>query len=563
VRSPKVLAGKFFAQHKFSIVITLPALLVLLSALVISSFISRALPAALPRPLVQIAMGAALGLSPTLHIDLNPDVFFLLFVPPLLFFDGWRIPNKDLVEDRAVNLQLALGLVFLTVLIIGWFVHWLIPGVPLPVAFAFAAAVSPTDAISVVATVGTLPVARRTLRILTSESLLNDATGLVCLRFAVAATLTGAFSVSQVLLNFLWIAAAGIAVGLITALAIARACNWLAARVGEEPGVQVVISLLIPFLAYSIAETLHCSGILAAVCAGIAMSYVEAAGTGSANSRVQRTSVWETIHFSINGMVFIMLGEQLPKLMSAADQALYAVGERHLSWGIVYVLIICLALMIIRGIWLLVVLPREVLWPDGAASWRLRAWQQWAVMTVASPRGAVTLAGALTLPYSLPNGAPFPARDMVIVLAMGVILTSLIVAGLTLPLLLRDAQVSEPPDNEEENLARVFSAQAALNAIAQLERELKEAGEHNVTHGEALSMLQTLYAGVIESKSRSGWEAEQSRASENIERDLRVAAIKAERDAIFELLREERISSEVADKLIRELDLLQTHHDEK
>ena len=537
----------------------LPVLLVLLLALIVSSFVSRALPAAVPRPLVQIAMGAALGISPALHIDLDPELFFLLFIPPLLFFDGWRIPNKDLVEDRAINLQLALGLVFLTVLAIGWFVHWLIPGMPLSVAFAFAAAVSPTDAISVVATAGKLPVARRTLRILTSESLLNDATGLVCLRFAVAATLTGSFSLSAVLLNFVWIAVGGIMIGLVTALAIARACNWLSLRVGEEPGVQVVISLIIPFLAYAVAEAVHCSGILAAVCAGVAMSYVEAAGTGSATTRVQRTSVWETIHFSINGIVFVMLGEQLPKLLAAADQALYAVGERHLSWGIVYVLVIYLALMLIRGIWLRVVLPREVLWPDESKSWR-----QWAVMTVASPRGAVTLAGAMTLPYSLSNGAAFPARDMVIVLSMGVILLSLIVAGIALPALLQNQKENVAiSDSREEDMARVFSARAALNAINNLKHELKLKGEYHGTHSEALSNLHKLYSSVVEEKSRSGWEAEQSRASESIERDLRVAVIKAERDAIFELLREERINSEIADKLVRELDLLQTHHDEK
>jgi len=554
----------------------LPLLMLLLIALVISSFISRVLPAAVPRPLVQITMGALIGISPTLRIALDPELFFLLFIPPLLFFDGWRIPNKDLLEDRAINLQLALGLVFLTVLGIGWFVHWMIPGIPLSVAFAFAAVVSPTDAISVASTIDNLPLQRRSLRILTSESLLNDATGLVCLRFAVAATLTGTFSFSTVLLNFIWIAAGGIVIGLLSALIIARACNWLTLRVGEEPGVQVVISLLIPFIAYSLAEAARCSGILAAVCAGLAMSYVEADGKGLAATRVQRTSVWETIHFTINGMVFVMLGEQLPQLMAAADSALYAVGERHLRWGIAYVLVIYVALLLIRGLWLLVVLPREVLWPEQPNSWRpwrRSSWQgqplqpdslrQWAAMTVGSPRGAITLAGAMTLPYALPNGAAFPGRDVVILLAMGIILVSLIATGLALPVLLREAKPAVTTDGEEENLARVFSARAALNAIAHMERDLKMKGEYNDTHGDALAELQQLYSTVIEDQSRSGLDAEQGRVSASIEKDLRVAVIKAERDAIFELLRAERINSEVADKLVRELDLLQTHHDEK
>ena len=184
-------------------------------------------------------------------------------------------------------------------------------------------------------------------------------------------------------------------------------------------------------------------------------------------------------------------------------------------------------------------------------------------MTVGSPRGAITLAGAMTLPYALPNGAAFPGRDMVIVLSMGIILMSLIVASLTLPMLLHTTLADEDADSQEENQARVFSARAALNAIVRLEHELKTSGSFNTTHGEVLSALHDLYSSVIDTKSRQGWEAEQSRASESIERDLRVAVIKAERDAVFELLRDEKITSETADKLVRELDLLQTHHDEK
>lgn len=542
---------------------TIPVVLVLLVALVISSFVARGLPSAVPRPLAQIALGALIGLSPALQVDLDPKLFFLLFVPPLLFFDGWRIPSEDLVQDRVVNLQLALGLVALTVVGIGWFVHWLIPGVPLPVAFAFAAVVSPTDAISVTSTVGNLPVARRMLRILTSESLLNDATGLVCLHFAAAAALTGYFSVSQALFNFIWIATGGIAVGFATALLIARGANWLALRVGEEPGVQIVISVLIPFLAYALAEALHCSGVLAAVSAGLTMSYVETSGSASATTRVQRTSVWETIHFAANGVVFILLGEQLPKLIAATDRALYSVGERHVTWLVLYVVAIYVALMIIRCIWLAIVLPRDLLWTSDVKSTRQFNWRELAVMTLASPRGAITLAGAMTLPVWLSAGVPFPARDMVILLAMGIILISLIATGGAVPTLLKKMNTVEPSNDREEDVARVFSAKAALDAVSRIEQELKSDNEYNDNHAQAVSRLHKLYSTVIESKSRDGRAAEQSRATESVGRELRVSAIKAEREAIFALLREQKIDSGLADKLIRELDLLQTHHDEQ
>lgn len=541
---------------------TIPVVLVLLVALVISSFISRTLPSVVPRPLAQIAIGAGIGMFPTLQVDLDPELFFLLFVPPLLFFDGWRIPNEDLVQDRVVNLQLALGLVALTVLGIGWFVHWLIPAMPFPVAFAFAAAVSPTDAISVASIAGNRPAAKRMMRILTSESLLNDATGLVCLRFAVAAVLTGVFSIPQALLHFIWIATGGIVVGVATALVIARGCNWLVLRVGEEPGVQIVISVLIPFLAYSLAETLHCSGILAAVCGGIAMSYVETSGVGSAATRVQRTSVWETIHFSANGIVFILLGEQLPKHVAAANQALSAVGERHLSWLVLYVIVIYMGLIAIRCIWLLVVLPRELLWSSAGRRRQLK-WRELAVMVLASPRGAITLAGAMTLPFSLSNGVAFPARDLVILLAMGIIFVSLIATSVALPTLLNELNDSEQVDHRQENMARVVSAKAALDAVAHLEQELKENNAYSDNHAQALSRLHDLYSTVIEAKSQDGWAARQNRETESVGRELRVSTIKVERDAIFSLLREQKISSEVAEKLVRELDLLEAHHDEQ
>ena len=545
------------------LVTTIPVVLVLLVVLVASSFISRVLPAAVPRPLVQMAIGALIGLSPALQVDLDPQLFFLLFVPPLLFFDGWRIPNEDLVHDRVVNLQLALGLVAFTVVGIGWFVHWLIPGMPLAVAFAFAAAVSPTDAISVTSTAGNLPIASRMMRILSSESLLNDATGLVCLHFAVVAVLTGNFFLSQALLDFMWIATGGIALGFATTLVVAGGSNLLALRMGEEAGVQIVTSVLIPFLAYALAEALHCSGVLAAVSAGLAMSYVETSGIASATTRVQRTSVWETIHFATNGIVFILLGEQLPKLIAATDRALYAVGERHVSWLLLYVIVIYAALIVIRCLWLAIVLPRELLWANNSRSIRQFKWRELAVMTLASPRGAITLAGAMTLPFWLRDGVPFPGRDMVILLAMGIILISLIAAGTALPALLRTMDTTEPSNDRQENMARVFSAKAALDAVSRIEQDLKGANAYNDNHAHALSRLNELYSTVIESKSRDGRAAEKSRETESVGRELRISAIKAERDAIFELLREQKIDSELADKLIRELDLLQTHHDEQ
>lgn len=218
------------------------------------------LPLRVPRPLVQVVLGCLIGLFPGLRVDLNPEIFFLLFIPPLLFLDGWRIPNEELLKDRAAVLELSLGLVLLTVTGVGFFVHWMIPAMPLAVAFALAAVVSPTDPIAVAAITARIPVPRRLMHILEGESLLNDASGLVCLSFAVAATLTGTFSLTDAALSFVWIALGGIAVGFATTWSIAKAKEWIARRVGEESGSQILISLLVPFASYLLAEWVHCSG---------------------------------------------------------------------------------------------------------------------------------------------------------------------------------------------------------------------------------------------------------------------------------------------------------------
>src|SRR5690606_13218678 len=186
----------------------------------------------------------------------------LLFLPPLLFLDGWRIPKQDLLRDKSTILELALGLVLFTVVGVGFFIHWLIPAMPMAVAFALAAVISPTDPIAVSAIAARNPIPKRVMHILEGESLLNDASGLVCLRFAIAAALTGTFSILDASLTFIQLALGGIAIGVGVTWAITWAKGKLSKTFGEESGSQILISLLIPFAAYLLAERFHCSGIL-------------------------------------------------------------------------------------------------------------------------------------------------------------------------------------------------------------------------------------------------------------------------------------------------------------
>jgi CPA1 family monovalent cation:H+ antiporter len=223
--------------------------LLLLLAVVVSGAISRMLPLNIPTPLVQIGLGAVIGLVAHLRVELDPELFLLLFLPPLLFLDGWRIPKDEMLKDLSTVVELALGLVLLTVVGVGLFIDWLIPEMPLGVAFALAAVVSPTDPIAVSAIAARVPIPRRMMHILEGESLLNDATGLVCLRFAIAAALTGTFSVAQAGLTFLWLALGGIAIGVAVTLVVTRAKAWVSSRFGEDTVSQTLRSLQSRFAA--------------------------------------------------------------------------------------------------------------------------------------------------------------------------------------------------------------------------------------------------------------------------------------------------------------------------
>lgn len=536
---------------------TIGTTLILLTAVVVSGSLSRVLRIPLPLPLVQIATGAAIASIADMGVVLHPDVFFLLFLPPLLFLDGWRIPKEGLFRDKGTIIELAFGLVFLTVLGVGFFINWIIPSIPLPVAFALAAVVSPTDPIAVSAIAARTPIPKRLMHILEGESLLNDASGLVCMRFAVAAALTGKFSVVDAAGTFLWLAIGGIAVGILVTLVVTWIKNWISRRYGEETGAQILISLLIPFGAYLLAEHLHCSGILAAVAAGIAMSYAEQSGRALAVTRVRRNVVWDTMQFTANGIIFVLLGEQLPRIVAGAAQVVRETGHGDPVWLLGYVLAINLALAALRLLWVWVSLEFTLFRLARKGSQVQRpSWRLVAATSLAGARGAITLAGVLTLPFVLNDGSPFPARDLAIFLAAGVIIVSLVVASLGLPFLLKDLEFPpEPSHQEAEDRARIAAAEAAIKAVEQVQHGLGEGRRDVDLYTEVGARVMELYRRRIDGRSKTGDEANAARKIEEVERELRLAALSAERDEYYRLSRTRKISEDVARKFVREVDL--------
>ncbi|KQP46734.1 sodium:proton antiporter [Brevundimonas sp. Leaf280] len=532
--------------------------LLLLLAVVVSGSIARITRIALP--LVQIGLGAAIVLITGKTVDLEPDIFFLLFLPPLLFLDGWRIPKEDLFRDRAVILELALGLVLFTVVGLGFLIWWMIPEMPLPVALALAAILSPTDPIAVQAIAARAPIPKRLMHILEGESLLNDATGLTCMRIAVAAATTGAFSIGDAVGTFAWLALVGLAVGVLVTMAISYAKSVVSRRWGEDVGAQILVSLLIPFAAYLVAEELHASGILAAVAAGVTMSFTERggiAGQSMAMTRIRRSVVWDTVQFVANGIIFVILGEQMPSIMSRAAEVVAGTSRPEVWWLAVYVFGIVATLAALRFVWVwtslkLTLFRRRHRGPPAKVGLRLTM-----VMSLAGVRGAITLAGILTLPFALGDGSPMPSRNLAIFLAAGVIVVSLVVATFALPRLLKNVELPpEPSHEQEEDRGRVAAASAALRAIEDASHAMAEGKPDPDLYSDIAGRIMETYRQRIETHTRTDEEdAALTRKMDDIERRLWLAALAAEREELRRLMRARQLDEVTAKKLFRDVDL--------
>jgi CPA1 family monovalent cation:H+ antiporter len=541
--------------------VSVELVLIMLLAVVASGYLVRALPFSLPLPLVQIGLGALVAGGFHHGITLDPEIFFLLFVPPLLFLDGWRIPKDGLFRDRAAILQLALGLVLFTVLGAGFLIHWLIPAMPLPVAFALAAIMSPTDPVAVSSITARVPIPKRLMHILEGESLLNDASGLVCFQFAVAAVVTGSFSLGAASLTFLWVVLAGLGIGVAITLAVGTVQGWLSRRLGEESGSPILINLLIPFGAYLLGERLQASGILAAVAAGITMSYVELSGRAHAATRVQRAAVWGTVQLALNGMMFVLLGEQLPNILHGAAASLQQADHVHPGWLAVDAVAITLGLMLLRFVWVWISL-RLTLFGAHQRSVQVAQpdWRLIMAISLAGVRGAITLAGILGLPLLLPDGAPFPARDLAIFLAAMVILLSLLTASIGLPRILKGIELpDEPAEQLEEDRARHAAAVAAVAAIKQAQQKLPQQAADADIYAHAAAHVLGLYQHRLNGDGADGNAAELRRIDQ-AERALRLAGLQAERETIFQLARQARISDAVSRRLVREIDLVESRY---
>ncbi|MBM1182460.1 MULTISPECIES: Na+/H+ antiporter [Pseudomonas] len=532
--------------------------LILLMLVGVSRLLGRLIP--LPLPLVQIAAGALLA-WPTLglHVALDPELFLFLFLPPLLFSDGWRIPKREFWRLKGPILTLAVGLVLFTVVGAGYFIHWLLPTIPLPVAFALAAVLSPTDAVAVSAIAqNRLPAPL--MHMLQGEALMNDATGLVTFKFALAAAITGVFSLANASVTFLLVACGGLAIGVALSWVVGRMRSWMIARGWDDPATHVVFMLLLPFAAYVLAERLGASGILSAVAAGMMQSWLDLLPRQT-STRLLNRSVWGLLEFAFNGLIFLLLGLQLPDIIKAVVRL-----ETHLWPTLMYrildVVVIFLVLIALRFIWV------QSIWRLSGLLRRWRGKQEltmvptarscW-ILTVGGVRGAVTLAGVMSIPLLLNEGLDFPERELLIFIAAGVILLSLIVACIALPLLLRGiAQSSDDAMRTEVREAWRRTAEAAIHALETeevIDPDHPPDAAQAALAAELKARIMSEYRHQLDVFNDSAEAQALASKMDELEGRLRLKALRAQRLELYSLRRHHDIGDDVLSEILRDLDL--------
>lgn len=534
--------------------------LILLTLVSLSKLLGRMIPLPVPLPLLQIAAGALLA-WPTLglHVTLNPELFLFLFLPPLLFVDGWRMPKRELWRLRGPVVALAVGLVLFTVVGAGYFIHWLLPSIPLPVAFALAAILSPTDAVAVSAiTQNRLPTPL--MHMLQGEALLNDASGLVTFKFALAAAITGAFSLTEASVTFMLVALGGLAVGVALSWLVGRLRMWMITRGWDDPATHVVFMLLLPFAAYVLAERLGASGILSAVAAGMMQSWLDLLPRQT-STRLLNRSVWSLLEFAFNGLIFLLLGLQLPDIVKAVashEASLWpTLAYRCLDVLAIFVVLVVLRFVWVQSIWRAIGAWRRwrgksalVLLPSARSCW---------LLTLGGVRGAVTLAGVMSVPLLIGADQAFPERDLLIFIAAGVILLSLVGACIALPLLLRGVDKS-PDERRQKEVQDTWrrTAEAAIHALEAQEVVDAEAPQDATQATMAVELKARLMAEYRAELDRFEDTAEARAVAQQmdaLERRLRLHALRAQRLELYKLLRQRQIGDEVVRQILGELDL--------
>ncbi|MGW6919518.1 Na+/H+ antiporter [Kitasatospora sp. NPDC054939] len=519
----------------------LPLLFMVLLASVVTMPLARR--TGVPQPVLMTVLGIAMALTPQIpNIELDPDLILPLVLPPLIFAVARRSSVRYFRANARSILVLAVALVVVTTLVVASTVHWLLPALPLAAAVALGALVSPPDPVAAVAVAGSVGLPRRLVAILESEGLFNDVTAIVIYSLAIEAVVTGHFSVGEAGLRFVLSAVLAVVVGV--------GLGWLNARLAsrlDDPTQQVALNLLVPFAAYTLAEEIHGSGVLAVVICALYLAE-RAADADDVAYRLVGNAFWEIVEILITGAAFGLIGLELATVLrEAGDGWTSMLGDAA---------VVIAAVVLVRLLWLL---------PAGWLSRKLRAgaeedtpisWQESVLLWWSGMRGVATVALALAVPLTLDSGERFPERGRLVFIAFSVVLFTLLVQGLTLPWLAKRFELDLDHDRHEQAVRQLWwrAAKAGLTRLGELEQEDRLPAEvaerlRDRQHDRLARLCPENYAEeeAAEAKLRLG----QWRAAYRVEQEM----IAASRREMLIARSEAGADPELVDQVLRGLDL--------
>lgn len=437
---------------------TLLLILVLLFAVFLLIMLGQKLK--ISYPIFLVLAGLAIGFIPGIpRITIEPELIFLIFLPPLLYEAAWFTSWHEFWKWRRPIGMLAFGLVFITSVAVAFVSNAMIPGFTLALGFLLGGIISPPDAVAAGSVLRHIKVSKRLTTILEGESLINDASSLIVFRFALAAVLTGQFSMGQATGQFFLVSGMGIVIGLAIACIMYAVHRYLP----TTASINATLTLMTPYFMYIAAEHFHYSGVMAVVSGGLFLSYRSHQILSHSDSRMQAYSVWATVAFVLNGLVFILIGLELPEIIDGLGD--YSIGD-----GIKYGLIISAIAIIVRLLWVFPIAYVPVWLGNRKRMDPLNPlWKGPTIIGWAGMRGVVSLASALSIPLLLSNGSPFPHRNLILFITFIVILVTLVFQGLTLPLVIKWVKMKEiedfAPAHEQEAAIKIRLMQAGLKRL--------------------------------------------------------------------------------------------------
>jgi monovalent cation/hydrogen antiporter len=495
----------------------------------------------IPYPILLVLAGIGIGLFPGLpHIALHHEVVFLIFLPPILYAAAWSTSLVDFKKAKRPITLLATGCVIFSTCAVAWIAHTFIPGFGWPEAFVLGAIISPPDAVAAAAATKGLNLPKRVVTILEGESLVNDATGLIAYRYAVAAVVTGVFSFWEASLHFFLVAGAGIVLG----FALGFVFKWIHRFTPDNPTTDTTLTFLAPYICYLTAESMHVSGVLAVVTCGLYMAY-NSSVVFSQQTRLQATGTWNTIIFILNGIIFILIGLQLPQILTSIE------GHSFITL-LKYGAVISAAVIVGRIIWVypgayIPRLSKKIRDSEPEVNIRSVTIVAWSGM-----RGVVSLAAALALPLTTAGGEPFPNRSLILFLTFTVIFSTLVLQGLTLRPLIKWLGLKQ--DEREHQIEQQARLHIASSIIEHIEENYSLSLSEDV-----LNQVKTKYEIRIQRIRKDQTQQKRINDQQIIElHRIQQELLDKERQLVIRLRNDGKIGDEALRKIEYELDLEET-----